>query len=126
MYGQFVRHMEKEQHRDRIGKEDTWAWMKKSDLKIRTEALIWAAQEQALCTKYVKFNIDHTANFPLCRSCGATEETLTQIVDVYRSTSGGTRMLHALYIGNCVGSLGWRDLRNGTSISLRRCWKMQR
>ena len=80
MHGQFVRDMKKEQHRDRIDKEDTWTWMKKSDLKIGTEALICAAQEQALRTKYVKYNIDHTGDSPLCRLCGAAGETVTHII----------------------------------------------
>ena len=45
--------------------------MNKCDLKIGTEALIRAAQEQALHSKYVKYNIDHTGDSPLCRLCGA-------------------------------------------------------
>ena len=36
----------------------TWEWTRKSYLKVETEALIFAAQQQALRTKYVKFNID--------------------------------------------------------------------
>jgi len=42
MYGQFVREMP-----ESVDKDRTWEWMRKSDLKVETEALIFAAQEQA-------------------------------------------------------------------------------
>ena len=58
----------------------TWACIKKSDLKIGTEALICSAQGQALRTKYVKCNIYHTGYSPLCRVFGAAGETVTNIV----------------------------------------------
>ena len=43
-------------------KEKTWSWMRKSDLKITTEALICAVQEQAIRTNYIKYNIDKTVD----------------------------------------------------------------
>ena len=55
MYGQFLREMP-----ETVDKDKTWEWSRKSDLKVETEALILAAQEQALRTNYVKFNIDKT------------------------------------------------------------------
>ena len=60
-------------HRDRI-----WEWIRKSDLKVETEALIFAAQEQALRTNYVKFNIDKSVDSPLCRLCKG--ETINHIL----------------------------------------------
>ena len=65
MYGQFVREMP-----EQVDRERTWEWMKKSDLKVENEALIFAAQEQALRTNVVKFNIDDKRNSSLCRLCG--------------------------------------------------------
>ena len=41
--------------------------MKKTDFKAETEAFISAAQEQALRTSYIKFNIDKIAESLLCR-----------------------------------------------------------
>ena len=38
-----------------------------SGLKVETEALIFAAQEQALRTNAVKFNIDKTKNMQIVR-----------------------------------------------------------
>ena len=75
MYGQFAREMP-----ESVDKDRTWEWMRKSDLKVETEALIFAAQEQALRTNAVKFNIDRTKNSPLCRLCGELSESITHLV----------------------------------------------
>ena len=47
---------------------------------METEALIFAAQEQALRTNVVKCNIDKTGSSPLCRLCGEKNETVTHLV----------------------------------------------
>ena len=62
MYGQFLREMP-----EIVDKNKTWKWTRKSDLKVETEALIFAAQEQVLRTNYVKFN--KSVDSPLCRMC---------------------------------------------------------
>ena len=41
--------------------------MTKSDLKITTEALIFAAQEQANRTNHMKKNVDKSADSMACR-----------------------------------------------------------
>ena len=63
MQGQFVREMP-----DKVDKEKTWQWLSKGYLKIGTEALLCAAQEQVIRTNYIKRHIDKTS--PLCRLCG--------------------------------------------------------
>ena len=75
MYGQFIRNKD-----TNINEEYTWNWIMKSDLKSTTEALIFAAQEQALRTNYVKFHIDKTIESPTCRMCGKTGETVSHIL----------------------------------------------
>ena len=47
-------------------KDKTSEWTE-SDLKVETAALTFSAQEQALRTNYVKFNIDKSVDSPLCR-----------------------------------------------------------
>ena len=42
IYGQFVREMPEE-----IDKDLSWKWLVQSDLKMQTEAMVCAAQEQA-------------------------------------------------------------------------------
>ena len=49
MYGQYYREMT-----EVADCKNSWRWLQKSDLKSETEALIFAAQEQALRTNYVK------------------------------------------------------------------------
>ena len=59
MYRQYYREAS-----DDIDKK-MWRWLQKSDLKVETEALFCAAQEQAIRTNYIKFNIDKTMESPL-------------------------------------------------------------
>ena len=51
--GQFLREMP-----ETVDKDKTREWTRKSDLNVETKALIFAAQEKALRTNYVTFNID--------------------------------------------------------------------
>ena len=53
--------------------------VEKGDLKPETEALICAAQEQALRTNYIKHKIDHTREDDKCRMCGQKGETVWHI-----------------------------------------------
>ena len=74
MHGQFARDMEDKD------KNNTWRWMRKSDLKGWTEALICSAQEKSIRTSYIKYNIDKTGKSPICRMCGTRNETISHIV----------------------------------------------
>ena len=49
-------------------------------MKVKNEALIFAAQEQALRTNYVKFNIDKSVDSPLCRMCNQKREIIHHIL----------------------------------------------
>ena len=75
MYGQFLRDTSA-----KVDKKLSWRWLRKGDLKIQTESLLCAEQEQALRTNYLKFHIDKTANSPLCRICGNKGETVQHII----------------------------------------------
>ena len=65
MHGQFVR-----ETTEKVDKEKMWQWLSRSDLKVGTEALLCAAQEQAIRTNYMKYRIDKTSERSLCRLCG--------------------------------------------------------
>ena len=74
IHGQFARDMEDKD------KNNTWRWMRKSDLEESTVAFTWSAQEQSIQTNYIKYNIDKTAKSPLCRMCSTINETISHIV----------------------------------------------
>ena len=67
---------------ENVDKNKTWEWLSKCDLKIWTEALLCAAQEQAITTNYVKHHIDKTSESPLCRLCGKKCESVQHLVHV--------------------------------------------
>ena len=52
LYGQFARQGEEQRS------EETWTWLKEGKLKRETEALIIAAQDQAIQTNYIKTMVD--------------------------------------------------------------------
>ena len=67
---------------DKVDKDKTWQWLSKSDLQIRTEALLCAAQEQAIRTEYIKHHIDKSSESSLCRLCEKKGETVQHLVSV--------------------------------------------
>ena len=53
--------------------EDWWGWLRQRYLKRTTEALIMAAQEQAIRTNNIKAKIEKTQENSKCRLCGKLE-----------------------------------------------------
>ena len=49
-------------------------------MKVETEAMLCAAQEQAIRTNYVKHKIDKTTQSPLCTMCDKKKETISHFV----------------------------------------------
>jgi len=69
--------------------ENAYRWMRQSTgLKMETEALITAAQDQELDTKCHKANILHTTNDPKCRMCKEKNETVAHIVSACSKIAG--------------------------------------
>ena len=75
MHGQFER--QTEGVRDH---ESTFRWLRCSNLKRETEALIMAAQEQSLRTNSIKCHIDKTRQSDKCRMCQHARETAEHLV----------------------------------------------
>ena len=76
MHGQVIR-----KTTEKVDKEETRQWLSRGDLKVRTEALLCAAQEQAIRTNYIKYHIDKTSERPLCRLCDIlTEERRLDLI----------------------------------------------
>ena len=74
LHGQFVRETEDQSN------EETRSWLKQGSLKRETEALIIAAQDQALRTNYIKATIDKSQIDAKCRMCRDKNETVSHIV----------------------------------------------
>ena len=58
----------------------TYRWLTTSSLNTNTEALIMAAQEQALNTRSIQAGIDHTIQDGRCRLCKQATESVQHIV----------------------------------------------
>ena len=90
--------------------EKSWLWLRRSDPKCETEALICAVQEQALRTNYVKCKIDKSIESPMCRMCKERGESVYHVIseckelaqrEYKRRHDGVARYLHwELYVGN--------------------------
>ena len=75
MYGHFATEMP-----EATDEKETWSWLRKANLKAETEAMLCAAQEQAIRRNYVKHKIDKTSQSPLCRMCDQRIETISHIM----------------------------------------------
>ena len=59
--------------------ERTWQWLKGGYLKKETEAMVYAAQEQALRVNSIKQHIDGKDVSPMCRLRGESSETVMHL-----------------------------------------------
>ena len=62
-----------------VGSEETWLWLKTGWVKKNTEAIVTAAQDQALRTNWIKARIDGQDVSPLCRVCHEADESVMHI-----------------------------------------------
>ena len=58
-----------------ISHEKTWMWLRKGNLKRKTESLLIAAQNNAIRSNHIKARIDKTQQNIKCRLCGDRDET---------------------------------------------------
>ena len=103
MQGQFIREMT-----EKIDKEKTWQWLSRGDLKAEKEALLCAAQEQAIRTNYMKYHIGKTSESPLRRLCGKKGERVQHVTGEWlkKNTKDDTTMLQRKFIGIFIKSTG--------------------
>ena len=62
-----------------VADERSWEWLKAGYVKKGTEAIITAAQDQALRTNWIKAKIDKQDCSPLCRLCHKEDESAMHI-----------------------------------------------
>ena len=108
MHGQFIR-----ETTEKVDKEKTWQWLSRGDLKVGTEALLCAAQEQAIRTNYMKYHIDKTSESLLCRLCGKKGGSVQHII------SGCKKLAQKEYKrrqDNVAKKIHWVVKRTGRNI----------
>ena len=81
LHGQFIR-----QTAECAG-EGRPRWLNNSGIKRETEALIQAAQEQAIRTNLIKVKIDKTRVDSKCRMCSKVDETINRLRELGIETS---------------------------------------
>ena len=74
LYGRFKRLI------NNISHQKTWTWLRKGNLKRKTESLLIAAQDNAIRTNHIKPRIDKTQQNSKCRLCGNRDETINHII----------------------------------------------
>ena len=74
LHGVFIRETEE------IKSEETFGWIKKDYLKKETEGLIFASQERALRTNWIRKNIDGQEVSQKCRMCGERDKSMTYLI----------------------------------------------
>ncbi len=70
----------------------SYQWLEKAGLKDSTEALIMAAQEQALSTRSIEAGVYHTRQDPRCRLCKDAPETVQHITAGCKMQAGSAYM----------------------------------
>ena len=63
-----------------ISHQKTWTWLRKGNLKRKTESLLITAQDNAIRTNHIKARIDKTQQNSKCRLCGDRDETINHII----------------------------------------------
>ena len=74
-------------NRQTIDEESTWLWLKKRDIKIETEGLLTAAQDQALPTNYLRSKYDSNTS-SLCSLCKEKTETVNHLIAGWKVLAG--------------------------------------
>ena len=110
--------------------EETWSWLKQGSLKRETEALITAAQDQAIRTNYIKATIDKSQIDAKCRMCRDKNETVSHIFSgCSKLGQKDTRNDMIMWPGQstwiCRENAGSTGMINITITSLRAYWKMR-
>ena len=84
---------------------------------METKALICAAQEQALRTNHVKFNIDKNGESPLCRMCGKKGGSVGPIMS--ECSILAQKEYKRRHNGIPVENINLGEQKNGMNINLK-------
>ena len=113
LHGQFHRNI-----LDVADLEQTYQWLEKCDIRDSTEALIMAAQEQAVKTRAIEAKIWHTRQDSKCRLCKQHDETIQHII------TGCTKLAGTAYMErhNQVALIVYRNICKTYNIETPKNW----
>ena len=83
LHGQYIRQIS-----ETTNNEAAFRWLSETGLKIETEALITAAQDQALPTKMTKAKIMKISHDTKCRLCKEKDETVSHLLSACPKLAG--------------------------------------
>uniref|UniRef100_H3A542 Reverse transcriptase zinc-binding domain-containing protein n=1 Tax=Latimeria chalumnae TaxID=7897 RepID=H3A542_LATCH len=105
----------------KIVDEDSSKWLTKCHLKGETEALLIAAQDQALNTNSHRVRILHSGTESKCRMCKAKEETVAHIISGCKILAKGSyKERH-----NITRSIHWALCKKANIEVTNQWWKHQ-
>ena len=101
-------------------------WLTSTGLKVETEELIIAAQDQSLATRLYHSNIIKDGTNPLCRMCGKFDESVDHVKLAAQNLPklnifGDMITQHHTSIGRCARAMISRQLTNGTTTNQYCC-----
>ena len=113
LHGEFLRETESTDDGNR------WEWLKRGELKLETEILLCAAQEQTLRVNAIKYSIDKTSNTALCRLCNEKIESIAVRVQFRLKVNIENIMarLGPTCTGCCVRSITYNAVTSGTQTN---------
>ena len=74
LYGHFKQLINKISH------DKTWMWLRKGNLKRKTESFLIATQNNGIRTNHIKARIDMMQQNSKCRLCGDRDKTINYII----------------------------------------------
>lgn len=83
----------------------SYQWLQRTGQQDTKEALILAAQEQALSTRSIEAQIYHTRQDPRCRLCKELLETIQHIIAGCKMLTGKAYMEHHNQVADSSRSL---------------------
>ena len=104
MHGYFLRKLP-----EAGDEKEIWNWLRKADLKVEMEAMLYATKKQAIRATYVKCKIDKTAQLLLYRMCDKKSETISHILSKCERLAekecnrrhNVARIVHRILCGKC-------------------------
>ena len=106
-----------------ISHEKMWTWLRKRNLKTKTEFLLIAEQNTAIRTNHIKARIDKTQQNSRCRLCGDRDKTINHIIS--ECSKFVLKVWARWFTRNCARNWSLTIRTNGICTTQHLSWKMR-